>query len=227
MLQVLERGGASPFGRPMRKAGPGKAAAAWRFAVAVLGALLLFYSAARVAVALSAQQGELNDARRLAARLTWNGAALADEAAARARRVLDQPSADASALRTDNAEAQAALMDALSVSPLSAEHWLLLALLKRQRGEPAVASLKMSFLTGPIPPVVVLARLRAVATSAAARDEEISLLAQSDIRGLLVPSAPAVEQQLRGILRDATPDGRAFLRSAISAVDVGLAAKLQ
>ncbi|MCP9626295.1 hypothetical protein NML43_04235 [Rhodopseudomonas palustris] len=228
MLQILDRN-ASPMppGRPMRKVGSGHGAATWRIAAAGLGAVLLLYAAARIALPWSAEQGELNEAGRVVALWSLDGPALSHDAEARARRLLAEPPAEASALRIANSDAQTALRAGLSVSPLSAEHWLLLALLNRQAGEPALAPLKLSFLTGKIPAGATATRLRAVATTAAADDEEIRLLAQADIRTMLSPTPAAQGDELRAIYREATPAGRAFLRAAVSAVDGRFAATLQ
>ena len=52
-------------------------------------------------------------------------------------------------------------------------------------GEAVTPAVKMSYLTGAVPINVALSRVQTVTSSAAASDEEIKLLAQSDIRSVL------------------------------------------
>ncbi len=60
-----------------------------------------------------------------------------------------------------------------------------LGTLKAQSGEPVTPAVKMSYLAGAVPIPVAFSRVQTVTSTAAAADEEIKLLAQSDIRSTL------------------------------------------
>lgn len=151
-----------------------------------------------------------------AASILARGDVLADTAALGARQALD--TANGPNRATANSDAQRGMASALSVSPVNAAAWLVLGQLKAQMGEPAAASVKMSYFTGAIPPNAVSARIRSVVTTSAATDDDIRLLAQSDVRTILTRYAK-LEPALAATYRQATPDGKKLLIDTTQAVD--------
>lgn len=149
--------------------------------------------------------------------LALNGEVLSDLAAIKAQQALDADR-DSPTFRTLNAEAQAAMSSALSVAPINANAWLLLAQLRNQASQAAANPLKMSYFTGPISPEAASSRLRTVVASEAVDDKDIRLLAGSDVRVLLNRTS-RYEPAVVASYRRATPEGKKFLLGAIETID--------
>ena len=152
------------------------------------------------------------------ASLSLEGDLLANYAAAMAADVLHRPSAEAGERASENEAAQAALVAALKVSPIRPALWLTLGTLQVQSGETATPAVKMSYLTGSVPIAVAFARVRTVTSSAAATDEEIKLLAQSDIRSALA-NRSRYEPLLIAAYVQATPQGKSLLLDTTKVAD--------
>jgi hypothetical protein len=150
--------------------------------------------------------------------VSFDGDFLAGHAAVIAAEVLHRPAADAAVRAADNRAAQQALLAALKVSPIRPVLWLILGMLKAQTGEPATPALKMSYLTGSVPVEVAFSRIQTVTSTSAASDEEIRLLAQSDIQSALA-NRPRFEAPLVALYVQATPDGKSLLLEATQVVD--------
>lgn len=149
---------------------------------------------------------------------SWDGDLLANYAAAMATDVLHRPSTEAGGMASENTAAQAAVVAALKVSPIRPALWLTLGALQTQAGEAATAAVKMSYLTGSVPLDVAFSRVRTVTSSAAATDDEIKLLAQSDIRSALA-NRSRYEPLLIATYVQATPEGKSLLLEATKATD--------
>ncbi|MDB5653455.1 MAG: hypothetical protein JWQ94_1068 [Tardiphaga sp.] len=149
--------------------------------------------------------------------LSLDGNVRSDIAAIQAVRALSQAAGTAN-LNDENRAAQASLISVLKTSPVNPLMWMALGLLKAQISEPAGPALKTSYLTGHLPPDAILKRLRAVATSDGVDDEDVRLLAQSDVRTILTRYF-RLEPALAATYRQATPTGKAFLLDATLAVD--------
>jgi len=152
------------------------------------------------------------------ASVSLNGDLLANYGAARAADVLHRPSADAAGRASENKAAQAAVVTALKISPIRPALWLTLGTLQVQAGEVATSAVKMSYLTGSVPIDVAFARVRTVTSSAAATDDEIKLLAQSDIRAALA-NRSRYEPLLIAAYVQATPQGKALLLDTTKITD--------
>lgn len=152
------------------------------------------------------------------ASFSWNGDLLANYAAATAADVLHRPSSDAGRRGSEIKAAQAAVVAALKVSPIRPALWLTLATLQAQSGEAVTPAVKMSYLTGSVPIDVALSRVRTVTSSAAASDEEIKLLAQSDIRSALANRA-RYEPLLVAAYVQANPQGKSLLLETTKVTD--------
>ncbi|UWU67639.1 hypothetical protein [Bradyrhizobium sp. NC92] len=144
------------------------------------------------------------------ASVSLDGELLANYAAAKAADVLHRPSSDAPGRVSENKAAQAAVVTALKISPIRPALWLTLGTLQAQAGEPVTPAVKMSYLTGSVPIDVAFARVRTVTSSAAAADEEIRLLAQSDIRAALA-NRSRYEPLLIAAYVQAIPQGKSLL----------------
>lgn len=152
------------------------------------------------------------------AAFSFDGDLLANYAAAKAADILHHPSANASGRATENKAAQDAVVAALKVSPIRPALWLTLGTLKAQSGEPITPAVKMSYLAGAVPIAVAFSRVQTVTSSAAASDEEIKLLAQSDIRAALAHRS-RYEPLLIAAYVQATPQGKALLLEATQVTD--------
>lgn len=117
-----------------------------------------------------------------------------------------------------NKAAQDATISALQVSPVNSLMWLTLGLLRAQLNEPAGQALKVSYLTGALRRDAMLRRVHAVVTTDAVADEEIRLLAQSDIRTILTKYTQ-LEPGLAAAYRQASPNGKAFVSNATDIID--------
>ncbi|MCK1294825.1 hypothetical protein IVB35_29990 [Bradyrhizobium sp. 30] len=150
--------------------------------------------------------------------LSLDGDLLANYAAAKAADFLHRPAADVNSRAAENKAAQDAVVAALKVSPIRPALWLTLGTLKTQAGELATPAVKMSYLAGAVPIAVAFARLQTVTSSAAAADEEIRLLAQSDVRSALA-NRSRYEQLLIAAYLQATPQGKSLLLEATQGTD--------
>ncbi|MGY3079886.1 hypothetical protein ACVWZZ_006294 [Bradyrhizobium sp. LM6.10] len=152
------------------------------------------------------------------ATFSFDGDLLANYAAAKAADILHHPSADAKGRATENKAAQGAVVAALKVSPIRPALWLTLGTLKAQSGEPVTPAVKMSYLAGAVPMAVAFSRVQTVTSSAAAADDEIKLLAQSDIRSALAHRS-SYEPLLIAAYVQATPQGKSLLLEATQVND--------
>ncbi|GLR98491.1 MULTISPECIES: hypothetical protein [Bradyrhizobium] len=152
------------------------------------------------------------------ASVSWDGDLLANYAAAIAADVLHRPSTEATSKASDNRAAQGAVVTALKVSPIRPALWLTLGTLQAQAGEAVTPAVKMSYLTGAVPIDVAFSRVRTVTASAAATDEEIKLLAQSDIRSALA-NRSRYEPLLIAAYVQATPQGKSLLLETTKVTD--------
>ncbi|MFK4489241.1 hypothetical protein [Bradyrhizobium sp. USDA 336] len=152
------------------------------------------------------------------ASVSWDGDLLANHAAAMAADVLHRPSAEAGGRASENKTAQAAVVAALKVSPIRPALWLTLGTLQAQAGEAVTPAVKMSYLTGSVPIDVAFSRVRTVTSSAAATDDEIKLLAQSDIRSALA-NRSRYEPLLIAAYVQATPQGKSLLLETTKVTD--------
>jgi len=160
--------------------------------------------------------------------LAWfDGDYLASYAAILSDAALNRPAPDPPKRIADNAAAQRALAAALDVSPLRPADWLVLGSLKAQAGAATAAPLKLSYLTGAIPADLAYTRLQLVTSTSAAADEEIGLLAQADIRTLLLTNRARYQAPLVAAYVQATPEGRRLLLSATEMVDPKFSAMLK
>lgn len=152
------------------------------------------------------------------ASFSWDGDLLANYAAAKAADVLHRPSSDGDGRISENKAARAAIVAALKVSPIRPALWLTLGTLQAQAGETVTPAVKMSYLTGSVPIDVALSRVRTVTSSAAASDEEIKLLAQSDIRAALA-NRSRYEPLLISAYVQANPHGKSLLLDTTKVTD--------
>ncbi|MDD1532465.1 MULTISPECIES: hypothetical protein [unclassified Bradyrhizobium] len=152
------------------------------------------------------------------ASVSLDGDLLANYAAAKSADVLHRPSIDAPGRTSENRAAQSAVITALKVSPVRPALWLTLGMLQAQAGEVATPAVKMSYLTGSVPIDVAFARVRTVTSTAAAADEEIKLMAQSDIRATLA-NRSRYEPLLIAAYVQATPQGKLLLLDTTKITD--------
>ncbi|AMA59759.1 hypothetical protein [Bradyrhizobium sp. CCGE-LA001] len=152
------------------------------------------------------------------ASVSWDGELLANYAAATAADVLHRPSTEAAGKARENKAAQSAVVTALKVSPIRPALWLTLGTLQAQAGEAVMPAVKMSYLTGAVPIEVALSRVRTLTSSAAASDEEIKLLAQSDIRSALA-NRSRYEPLLIAAYVQANPQGKSLLLETTKVTD--------
>ena len=150
--------------------------------------------------------------------LSLDGDLLASHAAAKAADVLHRPAIDANGRASENKEAQGAIIAALKVSPIRPALWLTLGTLQGLSGEAVTPAVKMSYLTGAVPIDVAFSRVQTVTSSAAATDEEIRLLAQSDIRSALAHRS-RYEPLLIAAYVQATPQGKSLLLETTKMTD--------
>jgi hypothetical protein len=154
----------------------------------------------------------------LAALFPFDGDSLADHAIAKTAQVLNQPALDPATRAEDNQAAQDAVVAALRISPIRPVLWLTLATLKARTNGTALPALKASYLTGPVSSDVAFMRLQAVTSGSAAADEEIRLLALSDIRTVL-SSRSRFEAPLIAAYVQATAAGKTLLMESVQALD--------
>jgi hypothetical protein len=191
-----------------------------------LGAIIGFYSdLMRPSVQASdlfsgnPEQADVNvSSSGVAALVSFDGDLLASQAAAKAAAALHHPSIDATSRAAQNRTAQDASITVLKVSPIRPALWLALGMLKAQSGEPVTPVLKASYLTGSVPVEVAFSRVQTVTSTSAADDEEIRLLAQSDIRSALANRA-RFDAPLIATYVQATPQGKSLLLEATQIAD--------
>ena len=155
---------------------------------------------------------------QLATRFSLDGDLLANVASAKAANVFHRPVSDTAKRAEENKAAQDAVISALKVSPIRPALWLALSTLKAQAGEPPTPTLKMSYLTGAVPVDVAFSRVQTVTSSVAAADEEIRLLAQSDIRSALANRARYAPLLIAAYVQ-ATPQGKSLLTESAQMID--------
>ncbi|MBI5128456.1 MAG: hypothetical protein HZA66_03355 [Rhodopseudomonas palustris] len=166
------------------------------------------------------------DSGALAAALSFDSGILSDSAANKAKLALATAPSDQADRKEVNRDAQSAVRSALSASPVNSALWLMLGLLESSVDQPSAAALKMSYLTGRLPPEAMATRIRALITTPAAVDEEIKILAQSDLRALL-SRGPSYETALTTAYRQATPEGRKFLLDTADSINPRFATSLR
>lgn len=154
----------------------------------------------------------------LAALFPFDGDLQSDHAIAKTAQVLNQPALDPSTRADDNQAAQGAVTAALTVSPVRPALWLALATLKARTDAAVLPALKASYLTGPVSSDVAFMRLQAVTSSSAAADEELRLLALSDIRTVL-SNRSRFESALIAAYVQATAAGKTLLMESARALD--------
>jgi len=154
----------------------------------------------------------------LATLISFDGDLLANHAAAKAANVLHRPASDTAKRTEENKAAQDAIVSALKVSPIRPALWLTLGTLKAQLGEATTPTLKISYLTGAVPMDVAFSRVQTVTSSVAAADEEIRLLAQSDIRAALANRARYAPLLIAAYVQ-ATPQGKSLLMESAQMID--------
>jgi len=154
----------------------------------------------------------------LATLVSFDGDLLANHAAAKAANVLHRPASDTAKRSEENKAAQDAVISALKVSPIRPALWLTLGTLKAQLGDATTPALKMSYLTGAVPMDVAFSRVQTVTSSVAAADEEIRLLAQSDIRSALANRARYAPLLIAAYVQ-ATPQGKSLLMESAQMID--------
>lgn len=155
---------------------------------------------------------------RGAASISFDGDLLANYAATKAAEAFQRPASDAKSRTEQYKTAEAAGITALKVSPIRSGLWLALGALRAQSNDPVTPVLKMSYLSGWVPIELAFFRVQAATSTSAASDEEIRLLAQSDIRSLLA-NRSRFESPLIATYVQATPQGRSLLLEATNAID--------
>jgi hypothetical protein len=138
---------------------------------------------------------------------------LADCAVARSTEALNAPTATRGELAR---EAQATVIQALSMAPYESKLWLALALLQTRLNKPNGESLRMSYLTGPNAVELVSLRLASVVSNNPLdNSSDLKDLAAGDIR-LMLLNRPDLKQTLIDIYRQANSTGRAFIEGRVS-----------
>ena len=161
-----------------------------------------------------------------AAQISFNGDVLADYATAKTRQAIETTALSPADRAATNHAAERALISALAVSPIRSTTWLILGTLKGKLGEPTAGALKMSYLTGSVPLDAAFSRVQTLTTTSAVSDEDIRLLAQSDVRSFLTRQ-PRFDSGIVAIYVQAIPEGKKFLLDATRAIDPKFSALLQ
>jgi hypothetical protein len=162
----------------------------------------------------------------LAAPVSLDGELLANYAATKAANAFQHPASDAMTRTAQYKSADEAAVTALKVSPIRPALWLALGTLRAQSNDPVAPVLKMSYLSGWVPVELAFFRIQTATSTSAASDEEIRLLAQSDIRSVLADQ-PRFEAPLTAAYVKATPQGRSLLLEATKAIDPKFGERLQ
>jgi hypothetical protein len=120
------------------------------------------------------------------------------------------------------AAARAAAERALSLAPHNARVWLLLASLAAPLDlRKGIAALKMSYYTGPNDFALTPLRLLVAMRSDVLADDELSELAQWEIRTILARK-PELKRAILAAYRKASPLGRQFLEKTLRELDPDL-----
>lgn len=138
-------------------------------------------------------------------------------------------SSASSSQSTDNEAAQNAVQSALKFGPHDSRMWLVLAQLRAQGnlGDPLVTeALKMSYFTGPNRAELIPIRLDLVTTSNALSDADLSELARSDVRAMLMQLSDQRAALIKDYVR-ASATGKKFLENSVEMLDPTFAASLR
>ena len=125
-------------------------------------------------------------------------------------------------------DAHAAAVRAAAIAPHDARAWLLLALIDAQRGRDLAQqaeALKMSYYTGPSDAALIPPRLKLAVRSAAITDPDFAQLVSGEV--LAAVRQPALHPAILSAYRQASPDGKRFLLSAVAALDPELAGQMR
>jgi hypothetical protein len=152
----------------------------------------------------------------IAAQISLNGDVLADYATVKTEQATETHAASPVDQAVANQAAERALISALTVSPIRSTTWLMLSTLRGKINEPTAGPLKMSYLTGSIPLDAAFSRIQTVTTTVT--DEDIRLLAQSDVRSILT-RLPRLDSGLVSVYVQATPAGKRFLLDATQVIN--------
>lgn len=135
----------------------------------------------------------------------------------------------ASAVNDPNKAVYAASERAVAVGPHDARPWLLLARAAARfdclNRNPA-APLKMSYYTGPNETLLIPMRLSVATQSEAINDPELQILVTNDVRTILLRK-PDMKPTLVAAYRDASPEGKRFIETAVAQLDPSFAAELR
>lgn len=162
----------------------------------------------------------------LAAAISSDGELLTNYAATKAADAFQRPSVDPKIRTEQYKTAERAAITALKISPIQPALWLALGTLRAQSSEPVAPALKMSYLTGSLPVEMAFFRIRTATSTSAASDEEIRLLALSDVRAVLA-NRSRFEAPLIATFAQATPPGRSLLLETAQAIDPNFNAVLR
>jgi hypothetical protein len=125
-------------------------------------------------------------------------------------------------------DAHAAAVRAAAIAPHDARAWLLLALVGAQRGGDLARqaeALKMSYYTGPDDAALIPPRLKLALQSPAIADPDFQQLVSGEV--LAAVRQPALHPAILSAYRQASPDGKRFLLSAVAALEPGLAGQMR
>ena len=150
--------------------------------------------------------------------MSFDGELLANYAATKAAEAFQRPALDAKTRTEQYKSAENAAITALKVSPIRPALWLALGTLRAQSGDPVAPALRMSYLSGWVPIELAFFRIQTATSTSAASDEEIRLLAQSDLRSVLA-NRSRFEAPLVATYVQATPQGRSLLLEATQVID--------
>jgi len=125
-------------------------------------------------------------------------------------------------------DARLAATRSARLAPHDARAWLLLALIDaraaldpRQQAE----ALKMSYYTGPNDLALIPSRMKMAVQSPAIADPDFQSLVLGEV--LSVVRQPALQSAIVSSYRQASPDGKRFLESAVGRLDPALVSKMQ
>jgi hypothetical protein len=160
---------------------------------------------------------------RVMALMSFDGDLLANYAAIKAGEVLQRRAGEPT---EQPRTAERAVIKALEVSPIRPTLWLALGMLRARSSEPVAPALKMSYLTGSLPTEIAFVRIRTATSTSAATDDEIRLLAGSDVRSVLADRS-RFERPLIAAYAHSTPAGRSLLLDTTQVVDPQFGALLR
>jgi hypothetical protein len=137
--------------------------------------------------------------------------------------------ADGNGQTQNNARAQEAVRSALKIGPHDSRMWFVLSLLQARGnlGNSLIdESLKMSYLTGPNRAELIPYRLDSVTISNSLNDVDLSELARSDVRAILM-HYPAQRPSLKAIYARASAVGKKFVEDSTRMIDPDFANSLR